>query len=115
MKTLLFAATLALMSNAFAATEVHKVKTGVTNEAIQVESKTLNSLIRGELAAVKTYETAIKKIESDKEKTKLVTIKENHQNAADKLKSYVPTENKDDVKSSGVWGTIANAYEGGAS
>lgn len=114
MKTLLLVATFTLLGNAYAVEEVNRLKTGVTNEKLQVKSDTLNSLIKGELAAVETYDTAIKKIEKTKEKVKLETIRNNHQTAADKLSSYVAPAEKKEVKDAGMWGTIADTYTGGA-
>lgn len=115
MKTLLLAAALGLIGNVYANTEVKKVKTGMTSEKLEVKSHTLNKLIRGELSAVETYNSALKKIEKPEERFKLETIRNSHQDAADKLKVYVAENEKKDVKDSGAWGDVAITYEKGAS
>lgn len=115
MKALLFITVLAFIGNIHADTEVKKVRTGMTTEKLEVKSHTLNKLIRGELAAVESYDTALKKIENSDEKMKLQTIRNTHQDAADKLKVFVAQKEKKEVKDSGIWGDVTKTYEGGAS
>lgn len=89
---------LALSANAFAA-----------NQPSQ-----LDDLIRGEMAAVKTYDTALEKVQDPKEIEKLQTIRQNHVTAVEKLKTYATKDVKEDTKSAGAWGAFATAYTGGA-
>lgn len=74
----------------------------------------LDDLIRGEMAAVKTYENVIKDNKNQDEVKKLTTIKQNHQNAVTKLKTYANTEVKEETKGSGAWGSFTKAYTSGA-
>src|SRR5690606_24536526 len=67
-----------------------------------------------EMAAVKTYDTALKKITDQNEKKKLTTIRQNHVNAVEKLKTFAGKDVREDTESSGAWGAFATAYTGGA-
>lgn len=114
MKTMLVAVALGLLGTAYGNTEVKKVRTGLTTEKLEVKSETLNSLIRGELAAVETYDSALENLKGTEEKRKLQTIRDTHQDTADKLKEFVVKNEKKEVKDSGVWGDFAKVYEDGA-
>lgn len=95
MKTILAAFILSLSMNSFGATQ-------------------LDDLIRGEMSAVKTYDQVIAKIKDEKEVEKLKAIRDNHQNAVDKLKTHASKDVKEDAQSTGVWGTFTKAWTGGA-
>lgn len=105
MKAFLFGLMLALTANAADKT------TGVKNAEA---SSQLDDLIRGEMAAVKAYDSVLEKVKDEKEVTKLKQIRANHVSAVQKLKSYATTDVKEDTKSAGVWGTFAKTYTGSA-
>jgi len=110
MKTLLPAVLIALSFNAFSDTQTNRSKSAM-NENRPTQ---LDDLIRGEMAAVKTYDTALKKITDQNEKKKLTTIRENHVNAVAKLKTFANKDVREDTETSGAWGAFATAYTGGA-
>jgi uncharacterized protein (TIGR02284 family) len=95
MKALFMTVILTLSAQSFAATQ-------------------LDDLIRGEMAAVKTYKTALEKVKDPKEVKKLKAIQEDHSNAVTKLKTFANKEVKEDTESAGPWGAFAKAYTGGA-
>jgi hypothetical protein len=103
MKTIFMSLVLALTSSAFAADKMN------TNQPSQ-----LDDLIRGEMAAVKTYDTALEKVKDPKEVEKLKMIRKDHVNAVEKLKTYATKDVMEDTKSAGAWGAFASAYTGGA-
>lgn len=105
MKTFLLGLVLALSANA-------ADKTSGVKDANS--SSQLDDLIRGEMAAVKTYDTALEKVKDEKELSKLKMIREDHVNAVAKLKTFATGDIKEDTKTSGVWGAFTTAYTGGA-
>jgi hypothetical protein len=56
----------------------------------------LVDLIRGEMAAVKTYDTALDKVKDLKEAEKLQMIRKDHVTAVEKLKTFENKEALDD-------------------
>jgi uncharacterized protein (TIGR02284 family) len=70
----------------------------------------LDDLIRGELAAVKSYDYAISKVKDENEKKQLEAMRNDHQNAVKTLKQYATSEVKEDAKDSGAWGTFAKSW-----
>lgn len=74
----------------------------------------LDDLIRGEMAAVKSYTTVIGELDNSKEKTQLIKIRENHETAVEKLKTFATTDVKEDTTTSGAWGAFASAWTAGA-
>jgi uncharacterized protein (TIGR02284 family) len=75
---------------------------------------TLNSLVRGELSAVETYEQALGKLEGTKGGPDLRRIREEHRHAADVLQEEVRRRGGQADQSSGAWGLFARAVEGTA-
>lgn len=108
MKAFLMTLVLALSANAFSAN--NKMISATKN----MEPSQLDDLIRGEMAAVKTYDTALEKVKDEKEMAKLKTIREDHVNAVAKLKTFANKDVAEDTKTSGAWGAFASAYTGGA-
>jgi len=108
MKFLASSLVLALSLSAFAANDK---KSAVKDPLAPTQ---MDDLIRGEMAAVKSYTTVLGSIKDEKEKAKLEIIRKDHENAVSKLKSYAPAEVKEDAKSSGAWGAFASAWTGGA-
>ena len=75
----------------------------------------MDDLIRGEMAAVKSYDMVLTKVKDEQELTKLKAIREDHVNAVTKLKSMAMNKDiKEDTKTAGPWGTFAEAWTGGA-
>lgn len=110
MKTFIMSLVLAMTTGAFAADNMAKAKNAMNmNQPSQ-----LDDLIRGEMAAVKTYDTALEKVKDPKEVEKLKMIRKDHVNAVEKLKTYATKDVKEDTTTSGAWGAFASAYTGGA-
>lgn len=110
MKTFIMSLVLALTTTAFAADNMNKAKGAMnTNQPTQ-----LDDLIRGEMAAVKTYDTALEKLKDPKELEKLKMIRQDHVTAVEKLKTFASKDVKEDTTSAGAWGAFATAYTGGA-
>jgi uncharacterized protein (TIGR02284 family) len=74
----------------------------------------LNSFLRGEMAAVETYEQAIAKISDPYVRQQLEECQRSHQMRVDILREEVEDLGGDPADSSGGWGAFANAWEGGA-
>lgn len=108
MKILASSLVLALSLGAFAAND----KKSVVKDPSAPSQ--MDDLIRGEMAAVKSYTTVLKDIKDAKERTKLEAIKKDHENAVSKLKSFSPADVLEDTKTAGAWGTFATAWTGGA-
>lgn len=77
--------------------------------------KQVDELIRGEMAAVESFDSVINKIIDENERQKLSSIRMDHVRAVDTLKRFVSTELRDDVKQAGPWGAFTKAFAGGAS
>jgi uncharacterized protein (TIGR02284 family) len=74
----------------------------------------LDDLIRGEMAAVKTYDQVLEKTKDEKERAKLMSIRDDHKNAVTKLKGFANKEVKEDTTSAGAWGAFTKAWTGSA-
>jgi len=74
----------------------------------------LNRLLRGELAAVETYEQALQKVSEDPVASELRRILADHETAVEKLKSEVVELGGEPSASSGIWGSWASLFEGTA-
>ena len=81
-----------------------------THECIDV----CNSLLRGELSAIETYNQALEKFDSDLERSALVSIQNDHQHSASRLREHLVDMGAEPATDSGVWGTFAKAVEGTA-
>jgi hypothetical protein len=73
-----------------------------------------NSLLRGELSAVETYNQAIEKFDSEAELAALESIKSDHIEAVGIFRQHVADMGGMPADGSGAWGTFAKAVEGGA-
>lgn len=110
MKTIIMSLVLAFSASSFAADNMNKAKNAMgVNQPSQ-----LDDLIRGEMAAVKTYDTALEKVKDPKEVEKLKMIRKDHVTAVEKLKTYANKDVKEDTKTAGAWGAFATTYTGGA-
>ena len=73
---------------------------------------TLNSLVRGELSAVETYEQALHKLEGTKGGPELRRIREEHRHAADVLQEQVRRRGGQADHSSGAGGCSPRPSKG---
>ena len=76
----------------------------------------LNSLLRGEISAVETYEQAIKKVDDEhaSDATALRGIAQEHGEAAQALRDEIRRLGAEADDSSGAWGLWAKTVEGTA-
>lgn len=74
----------------------------------------LNSLIRGEMAAVETYTQALGKIDDQVVITDLQKIRDEHSRAVRELRDRLVQFDGVPAESPGVWGAFASAVTGAA-
>lgn len=74
----------------------------------------LNSLLRGELSAIETYQQALQKVKNEPGEDMLRTYMSNHQKASDKLRSEIAKLGGTPSTDSGAWGAWAKTVEGSA-
>ena len=74
----------------------------------------LNRLVRGELAAIETYQQALEKMRDAPEATELQAIEADHRGAVRTLKDQVLQHGGTPDDHSGAWGTWAKLVEGTA-
>lgn len=88
-----------------------------TARPTNTEATQLDDLIRGEMAAVKAYDTALGDMKAGAEKTRLEGIRADHQKAVDGLSKFVAGKPSllEDVESAGAWGSFASAWTKGGS
>jgi hypothetical protein len=81
-----------------------------------VEERTamLNSLLRGELSAVETYEQALVQIANEPGAEDLQRIAEEHRQAAEVLRRHIVERGGKPAADSGAWGTVVRTVEGAA-
>jgi len=108
MKVLFSSLLVALSLTAFADSTMGKKMDSMTG------ATQMDDLIRGEMAAVKSYNEVLEDLKDPKEKAALTKIKSDHEAAVSKLKSFATQEVKEDTKSAGAWGAFATAWTGGA-
>jgi hypothetical protein len=75
---------------------------------------TLDSLLRGEIAATETYGQAIAKVDDEPEADALRLVRDDHVAAANLLRRLVAGRGGDASTDSGVWGSFAKLVEGSA-
>lgn len=76
--------------------------------------ETLNSLLRGELAATETYQQALEKLGGDPRAMNLRQIHVDHREAANTLRQHVHKMGGKPEQDSGAWGSFAKLIEGSA-
>jgi uncharacterized protein YbjQ (UPF0145 family) len=110
MKILMILLTLSVFTTSCGSAKktVDHMKTEVTSHS------KLDDVIRGEKAAVETYTQVIGKVEKQEEKKILEKIRDDHKKAIERLQKYANAPVKEDSKTSGAWGTFAEAWTGGA-
>ncbi len=86
-----------------------------THSVASAAGKELVDLLRGELAAVETYDQALDAWIGDSDATRrLRRIRADHMEAVAELRAFVREAGGDDEVTSGVWGALAAAVEGTA-
>jgi len=83
----------------------------------KVDVDGLNKLLRGELAAVETYDKAIEKFDDPKEQviaSGLQRIRDEHSSATTTLRQRVLAYGGEPSEGSGIWGTFAGTVTGTA-
>src|SRR6188768_2259994 len=79
------------------------------------EIEQLNSLLRGEISAVETYDQALAKLADDPTvSVDLRSCRSSHQARVYSLRSEVRRLGGEPADGSGVWGAFAKLVEGGA-
>src|SRR5688500_2502477 len=74
----------------------------------------LNSLLRGEISAIETYQQALEKLDDTKNAPELRRIHDEHIEAANVLRKHIHEHGGQPDKGSGAWGAFAKAVEGTA-
>jgi uncharacterized protein (TIGR02284 family) len=74
----------------------------------------LQSLLRGEISALETYEQATRKIGDDPDALELRRIASDHADAVTRLRSRIALEDEEPAEGSGAWGAFARAVQGSA-
>lgn len=74
----------------------------------------LNSLLRGELAAVLAYQRAFERVRHFPEKHDLVECEQSHRERAELLRGRILQLGGEPVESAGAWGTFATLVESAA-
>src|SRR5687768_1795922 len=75
---------------------------------------TLNTLLRGEISAIETYQQALAKVTTPPAPAELRRIHGEHRAAANALRQHVHASGGDPDQGSGAWGAFAKAVEGTA-
>lgn len=78
------------------------------------EMSTLNSLLRGELAATETYQQAMRQVGDEPGAADLRRIHAEHRAAANSLRQLIHQFGGQPDQDSGAWGAFASAVEGTA-
>jgi hypothetical protein len=73
-----------------------------------------NSLLRGEVSAVETYDLAMNKFRNDPQVHELRSIRDEHARSVQVLRDNVLWMGGEPSEESGAWGIIANAVQGAA-
>jgi len=75
----------------------------------------LHRLLRGELAAVESYEHALRDVQEDPARDLLVSFLEDHRRAVSALSRHSAEAGDDPATTAGVWGAFVRAVEKAAS
>lgn len=78
------------------------------------DAEQLNSFLRGELAAVATYEQCIVKVTEPSIKAQLQSLQASHSRRAEALRARIINLGEQPADDAGVWGSVAQLLEGGA-
>src|SRR5688572_3944499 len=75
-----------------------------------MQSKPLDELIRGEMSAVKSFDTVLEKVKNMNEREKLSAMRQDHMHAVEVLRRYAGPDLQEDIQSAGVWGAFTQAF-----
>jgi len=94
-------------------------KTNKTSEALMHDetgkaAEALNSLLRGEISAVETYNQALEKVGNEPGAEQLNTVRRDHSEAVSVLRDHVIRYGGRPADGSGVWGAFARFLQGTA-
>jgi len=78
------------------------------------QTDTLNSLLRGEIAATETYNQALEKFAGQPEEAELRKLRDDHRTIANMLRQHVHQHSGQPDTGSGMWGAWAKFVEGTA-
>jgi hypothetical protein len=87
---------------------------GAGNDTVVCDIDALNALLRGEVAAVETYDQVIAKFDGQPQAVELQRIRNEHEDAAAVLRERVRHFGGDPAEGSGVWGKLTAAITGTA-
>ncbi len=86
----------------------------VMDQFSEKDRDNMNSVLRGELSAVETYEQAIPKFDDMNIRSVLSHIRDEHTQAVELLRSHLRDMGAEPSDSSGSWGTFASTVTGAA-
>src|SRR5262245_47972713 len=87
---------------------------GAEHETAKCDIDALNALLRGEVAAVETYDQVIAKFDGQPQAVDLQRIRDEHTESASVLRERVRHFGGDPAEGSGVWGKLTAAITGTA-
>ena len=87
---------------------------GGAHETVVCDIDALNALLRGEVAAVETYDQVIAKFGGQPHAVELQRIRDDHNEAAAVLRERVRHFGGDPAEGSGLWGKVTAAITGTA-
>ena len=90
------------------------MNSNMQSEINQTDVEQLNSFLRGELAAVATYDQAIENIEDSKLVSPLREVRSSHDHRVGLLRQRIVALGGEPSSSSGLWGSFAKLVEGSA-
>lgn len=79
---------------------------------VQERTKTLQSLLRGELSAVETYQQALEKLADEPGADGVKRLEREHRGAVEYLQRLIRDRGEQPAMESGAWGAFARAVEG---
>jgi hypothetical protein len=87
---------------------------GPEHDTVTCDIDALNALLRGEVAAVETYDQVIPKFDGQPQAAELQRIRSEHADAAEILRDRVRHFGGDPAETSGAWGKFTAAVTGTA-
>lgn len=87
---------------------------GDEHDTLTCDIDTLNALLRGEVAAVETYDQVIAKFAGQPQAIELQQIRDEHTESAAVLRERVRHFGGDPAEGSGIWGKVTAAITGTA-
>lgn len=89
-----------------------RVDTNLSPESMDLTNESIDKILRGEYSAIESYNQVMEKVDKDPEIARLRKFKADHKKAADFWRSQIRRQGKVPAKSSGVWGTVVEAFVG---